>query len=525
MCKNSCGHTKTIPTSKNISQMVNLLASVLYHSRPWHQREQNAYPMHPAVVAALEKGYVPQDYHLLTLEWPHVSTKDRTMLSYTVNEEKALRDLQAPAMKPGRYLRRHFPKLSDDTIRDLVANTGCYIRIIRDNDDMVSWIQGGPYSCMRWEGRSPEYHPYRVYDPELGWALAVLFDEGEYSGRALVYEKGRHKCFVRAYGFSRGSTTKTNDGMQAMLEEMGYSHERGWPEGAQLLRVSDRYGDDIFPYLDGANNWVTINDRYLDILPEYEGDYLCDNTDGTATDRSTRCDKCGSRVDEDELTWVEHEDRPLCERCLNANYTYVDGEGYIPDDDVVWVSHCAYNLNNLPDYIVRTVDDDYIHEDDAVNVDGDYYSSGDSRVVEDVFGNYQLRDNCVKLGEHSRHWGDWVHEDDAVETPFGRVLDDETVTLDWSVDGHSVVPAEITTKVLINDRVFTVLDDDEEAAIEALSVDTKTVPLWDGVQPIPQALAQIAPQLVQEILQAAQGLSVTKPEQSEALVLEVNTGA
>ena len=50
-------------------------------ARDWHGREQRKYPMHPAVIKALESDYRPYDWHLLTLEWPHIS-EDSTRLAY-----------------------------------------------------------------------------------------------------------------------------------------------------------------------------------------------------------------------------------------------------------------------------------------------------------------------------------------------------------------------------------------------------------------------------------------------------------
>ena len=55
-------------------------------ARDWHNREQIKYPLHPAIVKALESDHRPTDWHLLTLEWPHVSETDSTRRAYTRDE-------------------------------------------------------------------------------------------------------------------------------------------------------------------------------------------------------------------------------------------------------------------------------------------------------------------------------------------------------------------------------------------------------------------------------------------------------
>ena len=92
-------------------------------TRPWHRDLQERFSLHPAVVKALNSGLVPDDWKLLTLEWPHVSETDESRLAYTRDERGGLENRQV-ITAVGKYLRRHFPSASDHAIRDLVALYG-----------------------------------------------------------------------------------------------------------------------------------------------------------------------------------------------------------------------------------------------------------------------------------------------------------------------------------------------------------------------------------------------------------------
>lgn len=381
-----------------------------YTGRAWFKREYDKHHLHPAVQDAIEV-YRPDNWHQLLLEWPHKAITDPNKLAYTENDRKGEANRQT-LTTPGKYLRRHFSAMPDHDLRDLVARHSYAggIEIVSDLDNMIEAVTKGPSSCMSrdFDIRCNDgdcRHPYAVYDPALGWSMAVRVESGKILGRCLVFEGEidgeQHKGFVRSY--KRHPDERQHSGVdeaiEAYLKNLGYTKWHGWPEGARLMHYQVN-GGFLAPYIDGDNRQVEIyNDDYLVIDPD--GDYCCDNTCGTASASICDCDDCGEAIhDEDDLSYVGRgEDTRVCESCLE-HYSYVYGrrghQYYIHDDCVVWVGDEKYDQDYLSDNdIVETVDGEYIHMDDAVEVHGDWYDSDSSDIcfAEDT-EQYELREDC-----------------------------------------------------------------------------------------------------------------------------------
>lgn len=362
--------------------------------REWHRREQNKYPMHPAVLAAFDIGR-PVDWHQVVLEWPHMAT-DRTKLAFTQDDKKGEADRQT-VTSIGKYLGRHWKCLADHTIRDIAARfTASGIEIWDTAEGIVKACQEGPRSCMHWSDdeirNNNGHHPYDVYAPALGWRIAVRMDGGRIIGRALLHEADGRKVFVRTYlneNNESGAYSQRCSEMEAWLTGQGYSHEDGWPEGTPIAKVRTGRRDTgyMFPYLDGNNAHVNDCGDHFEIT--YSGEFQCDHTDGTANDESQQCPDCGARVSDDDMCSVGyHGDHAVCSSCYENDYTLVLGlRGH------------EYAVPN----------------DDAVEVDGDYYDReylSDNNIVELDNGEYTHQDNafCCPVDEC------WYHTDDGVDT-------------------------------------------------------------------------------------------------------------
>jgi len=274
----------------------------------------------PEVIAeALDTFGAPKDWHLLALEMPFQvgssihycrSRAEHTNLWKVMSREK-LPQAYKTATLPGRYIRRHWPEVSDAAVRDLVARVAAQneVVIVRDMAKMLQAVSEGPYSCMAWsssgyddqpwfmhDGEDSEddltaYHPYMAYDPSLGWAMAIRKDKyGGIAARALVYEADGHKCFVRSYGKSSEGSTGSDVALEAYLKSQGYAYLDAWPQGSKLKYVENELGDAVVPYTDpgpnrrpkNANRFV----RYVEDCETYfvrcdKGRYVFDNTDGS----------------------------------------------------------------------------------------------------------------------------------------------------------------------------------------------------------------------------------------------------
>ena len=277
-----------------------------------------AFELPEVISEALDTFGAPKDWHLLALEMPlqsgnsiHYcrSRAEHTNLWKVMSREK-LPQAYKTATLPGRYIRRHWPEVSDAAVRDLVARIAAQneVVIVRDMAKMLQAVSEGSYSCMAWSSsgyddqpwflRGDEdsegltaYHPYMAYDPSLGWAMAIRKDKyGGISARALVYEADGHKCFVRSYGKSSEGSTGSDVALEAYLKSRGYAYLDAWPQGSKLKYVENELGDAVVPYTDpgpnrrpeNANRFV----RYDEDCKSYfvrcdKGRYVFDNTDGS----------------------------------------------------------------------------------------------------------------------------------------------------------------------------------------------------------------------------------------------------
>lgn len=391
-------------------------------SRPWFTREISRYPLHPIIKKAMRMSR-PDDWQNLLLQWPHVATTDHTRLAYT-RDERAGQDNRQTITTIGKYLRAHFSKLPDHAIRDLCAtHTTSEFLFTFVNDEMIEYLHKGPKSCMVWEG-DQHNHPYQVYDPALGWHMAVRIQDGNVVGRALCNkDEDGTRYFVRTYkkdlenpnGYSHA-----DEQLVAWLKAGGYLHYDGYPEGT-LMRYIERgsYGSFLAPYIDGCNQRVDVATRdgkkYLVIAED--GDYECDCTNGTANNCEDRvsCEDCGDYFDDGDGYWVgRYEDRHICSSCCEDNYRYGYGRNgnqyYIHEDDAEYVEGWDEYVDT--DYladneVVRDVDGDLRPQDDCIEVNGDYYHNEDNRILHcEIDDEYNLSDDCVQLHDNT-----WAHKD------------------------------------------------------------------------------------------------------------------
>jgi hypothetical protein len=430
--------------------VIRVLGNILYFKSTreddWHFKLQGKFDLHPAVDALIEQGYAPINPWSLVLEWPHMSEVDPSMLAYTQTDEKGQKNLQT-RVKPGRYLAKAFPSAPDHAIRDAVSSTRTDYIITHDMEKMIDVVRNGPYSCMKNHGT--KYHPYRVYDPDLGWGLAYLERDGKYLVRALVLDQDGNKCFVRTFeGDPDASTSSSSKGMEQWLEGQGYEHVGGWPEGARLRLLRDGMGRIVAPYIDGVLDKVDIGGDHL-VLSEY-GDLTLESQQGYVEDPEPAwtCDECGAGMgeDDDSNPVGQGDDSYVCDDCLNRCFSRVRGysrfssysEYYVPDDLAIAVDGEDYDSQRLPEFIVQLDDGNYAHEDNVVNCDGDYYHIDECVKTHD--GDYWVEWECVVLCAKSGDSGEWAKRSGCTNVEgCGWCLDDELgycefLERDWPED-------------------------------------------------------------------------------------------
>jgi hypothetical protein len=443
-------------------------AEIVYRSRLWHYHLQTAFSLHPAVVAAFNM-HDPEDWQQLLLEWPHVAETDMTRLAYTRDERAGEADRQT-LTSLGKYLKQHWPNLADHHIRDFVAKyaTASSFHIERTKEAIVNAVQNGPSSCMKFNEDDEDdrrelddlgAHPYEVYDPQYGWHVATRRMGHRIVGRTLLMQRDNDesniKYFVRTYKHKDGENySQPDDELHQWLHSQGYEKRHGW-EGERLAYIKSGHSDCEFiaPYIDGGAQCVDIEGdrtaddntykKYLRITTS--GEWECCNQNGTACEQSScSCEDCGQRVSEDDQNGVGVYGDRIVGRCCLDEYTYVTGrrgnEYYVPDNEAVEVDGNYYHSDYLSDNgIVELKNGCYCSMDDAICVDHEWYHIDDDAVVSGHAGGYQLRDNCVEL-----HDGEWALENDAWECAgsgnFYLYDDDAPVEIDGNMYHEDYVP-------------------------------------------------------------------------------------
>jgi hypothetical protein len=449
-----------------------------HEARKWVVREVERYPLHPVIEAAVMASR-PYDWQQLFLEWPHVSQGDRSKIAYTQNEVKGQKDIQT-VTSVGKYLNRHFD-LPDHIIRDLVSRHGSSARFqfVNTTAEMIYHLHRGPKSCMVWStdhgikcDDGVTRHPYEAYDPKFGWHMAVRVEGDMTMGRALCMTSPMDgvKYFVRSYlrPSNESSYSQTDDGMDTWLREQGYTKEGYWREGEKLAYHPAR-DNFLAPYIDGGERCVAVNERERWLEIDSNGLWICENTGGYATSNEEdenrfECACCGDNTDEDDGYWVERaEDVRVCESCFNHEYTYVYGrrgnQYHVHNDNAVYVDSQSehYDEDYLADNeIVCLENGDYEHMEEAIEINGDWYTIDDERICRfedtDEYGLTEdgwqcasscnwYTDDCTKFTEFKgeRYHDDYIPQEIADATADKRIDEDEgmptMLTLDmlWNV--------------------------------------------------------------------------------------------
>ena len=343
--------------------------------RPWFEREVLRYDLHPMIRDLLTSDthrpllqYVT-NWHEMVLEWPHKAQGNSNRIAFTLDDAKGEADRQTVTTF-GKYLRRHMPDCPDHILRDFTTRytvdaTKCHITT--NMDKIIDVVRKGPASCMsKFDAHD---HPYKVYDPSLGWALAYRTQgDGEYWGRAIINQNSM--MFVRSFkrcpndGYSH-----SDELLEAWLESQGYTHESSW-EDHRLAKVGD-----LMPYIDGDDQEVDDCGTHWHICAN--GEYRCTSVEGYVEENGIECDHCGSRVDEYEITYIDDGSVYVCDSCREDDYTLAMsryGQEWLRNEEVVYCESngCYYDENYLAYHDIVLPEDscDYYHIDDTWTCDG-----------------------------------------------------------------------------------------------------------------------------------------------------------
>lgn len=340
----------------------------------------------------------------------HRSTQDPNLIAYYPTDRHIIND-KAQQIKPGRFLRKYFPTMSDDWVRQKAAIMApAELKFLSDWSDMLQIYRkldsdGVVSSCMSKDNWG-NIHPLMVYhDSDV--ELAVLFCEGKPVARALYNKHNKH------YPMIYGQWEK----MKVVLDNAGFVHASLC--GAKIRKIKfyqgstprseiDLYDNDIcdeallMPYIDYKRGLdrssvccTQVNVFYSYVVIQHNGEYDANryeegyiDTGGDGAERS-ECECCGDMVDPDDMYWLDEEERSVCSHCYHYNtvnvymgtrrgsetYTrdYAENSFIYIECASLWVkdSDAAHDAG----YMYLDFDDEWHNSDDVVYIEDEetYY--------------------------------------------------------------------------------------------------------------------------------------------------------
>ena len=292
-------------------------------------------------------------HHILTLHQPIAG--EGSSISFLRNCADAKRK-RVTTMKPGRAFRHMFPKVAD---ADLAAITEAYIEhtspreftlhVSKDakafaraydherasyrNPSTTSINKSLATSCMQGVGRDihGEWRSvgecYASGDFDMVW---LEDDGGRIAGRVLVgYHKGSSSY---VHGPVYGSCDQSIDKLHEYLAGVDASYADHYGFVGLKLKLIGGDCDPLAPYLDGAYGGI-VNDGFIEIVRDSDGEFALDNTDGYIT-QGVICESCEDRIDED-MVHSDDYGSCYCEHCFYEIYTVLDNGDTISQEDAI----------------------------------------------------------------------------------------------------------------------------------------------------------------------------------------------
>jgi hypothetical protein len=348
----------------------------------------------------------------------HVSTTEPNLLAYFPTQKHW--DNKVPQkIKAGRYLKKYFPDMSDDEIRqkaNLLTGGHRTLKVLTHWYDMfVAYrtldVNGIVSSCMTKDCWRP-VHPLMVYH-ESDVVLVVMYEDDEPKARALT---NKHtKEFNIIYG--------QWERMLPMLEKAGYTHGSldgakinklqrypsgvGWDdlkESIEAIRTTE-YSNILMPYIDGHRDHSrsSHNSSSIDMHADYcqihqHGDYNANDHENAmvGADNAEMCEVCEEDYPYGDGYYLEWEGITVCEHCYRNNTESV-------------ITHVSATRGNSREVVTEEyARDNCTYVDEAT----EWYMSTDIAnqagwVYSDYHDCWMDKDDCVHMED-----GDWISADE-----------------------------------------------------------------------------------------------------------------
>jgi hypothetical protein len=275
-----------------------------------------------------------------------MSTENPAMIAYTPNEVFGKEDRQL-TMRPGKYLTKFFPNLSQIEMETAIAAwkgaSQAVLQFAYDPEE-IAWVyENGPRSCMAADGafdQLPE-HPAYVYG---AGELAVAYFKNHKNSRREQKVAARVLTWPEKQIFS-SSQYGDYQTLRYLLTQEGFIQSSTGFTGAKLLRIPTTHKNGfVMPYMDICCVVTEYKTHFMtgDFGELGHKTYDAGSTAGYVYAWGV-CDSCGRETSPDDM--CAQGDNDYCTRCWEDLYSYCSHCGYyINTDDVAYRPHLAMFL-------------------------------------------------------------------------------------------------------------------------------------------------------------------------------------
>lgn len=429
----------------------------LWHFRELKRLNDGAYQQLP--IQAL-KLLTQEQIDTIMQYFPHLSTKDESLISYTATPEKGEKDIQTP-IKPGKFLSKVLPGIDNEIVKSFAAvfsSTRGLRLVVEKSPEAFSYAYlnlENSGSCM--DGRKNfsscvvdgvQVHPSVAYyhpDNELHILYAVN-SEGTVIARCIG--NASEMKHTRVY-FDK-MVSKAENKMILLLKEAGFEYDEDCLLGVKISKLTTDLGAIICPYIDPGNAGVEIHSDYLVVGGGVEAD--TDTGLLKEVEYVAFCDCCDEGIEEDDDMYHTYEEETVCSSCCTNRYTVAFDLRELHYTYVRDNSSSIYTLSGMLklSYGYKLYDGDSVVEvkscNELVHLDDEFY---DSRLVAPFYDCYinslgrgVLNDDMDRLGlfynyevEDICEISNWAIIDGELKRVWpGDDLDE--YELDFSSSGH-----------------------------------------------------------------------------------------
>lgn len=414
----------------NDSNMTTALSTdIIGYVKPVPQEEVENFKWFRERLVNHEYIVVGGDFPIAWNTGAHVSTAEPNLMAYFPTQKHWVNKVPQK-IKAGRYLKKYFPDMGDDEIRQkasLLTGGDHRLKVLTHWYDMFVAYRtldenGVVSSCMTKDCWRP-VHPLMVYH-ESDVVLVVMYEGDEPKARALVNKNTKE--FNIIYG--------QWERMLPMLNAAGYTH--GSLDGAKINKLQ-RYPSGVsWDDLKESIEAIRTNGMSNLLMPYIDGHRDHSRCRNNATSVNVHSDSVeinyngGYEASDHEHATVGAENLERCEVC-EEDYPYGDGH-YLDYEDIVVCGHC---YNNHTESVIThysptrgaTTEQvtEYYARDNCTYVDetGEWYMSSDVAeqagwVWSDFHDCWMNRDDCVHMED-----GDWISADEeGIVFTYGKKL-------------------------------------------------------------------------------------------------------